>query len=126
MIKTFEDYNQDLDKFQSKWEYYEKIIENCGYYIESQLPQKDYFDWEFTNEDTPIIRYEFYYDLDIDDEQTQNVFDTFEKLKLECLDTEIGTHFKSKEDMLRFIVDIPAAEAVKIGKDYEEITKYNL
>jgi hypothetical protein len=45
---------------------------------------------------------------------------------LECLDTEIGTHSKGKEEMLKFMVDVPVADAVKIGKDYEEITKYNL
>lgn len=78
-LRTFE--NMGFLNYEQK---VQKVID-CGFYIQSQIPSEDFFDWEYTeiNEEDLSVDLEFYYNNDVDDSIIEKAYEFFDEYDLE-------------------------------------------
>jgi len=120
-LKHFENLSDDLS---------DDIKISAGYYIESQLPKKFYFDWEhrYDEDSEGYITYDFYYDDAIDEDTIEEIDNFFNEHNIEY-DFNIGLHSladKNVKSQTQIYCDLHRDMIEKFADYYDQINKYNL
>lgn len=121
-FKLFESTYNDIDD--------EDIVIQCGYYIESQLTNTDYFDWEYEwdsyNNYIPV--YHFFYDFYMDEDTLTDILNFFEKINGDVNVGE-GLHSLSGNNIkkqTKITVTLPSDTIINFSKMYKAQNNYNL
>ena len=109
---------------------YEQKVIDCGFYIQSQIPSEDFFDWEYTeiNEEDLSVDLEFYYNNDVDDSIIEKAYEFFDEYDLEY-SFNYGLHslapeYTKKQEII--LVHIPEEIIIKFSEIFNTLKKYNL